>query len=176
MNQNISMDRLLTGTESACLFTNQYLRSRDHYSDDKNIADTSKRFNTFYMKYDTLHDSITYSIYISDTFRKKDTPLNLHTVSHLKKQRKEVLKAESIFTELLLYSIFLTVLYLISFSNRDVKLYYSKHHLDQQLISYTNDNTSLDMLRFEKVGRFLDIKQEIVLYNLLQLDFINSIS
>ncbi|XP_071131781.1 polycystin-1-like protein 2 [Mytilus edulis] len=94
--------------------------------------------------------------YCIDTFRKESSPLNPEIVSKLKVQRKAVLKAEHIFTELILYAVFLTVLYLISFSNRDVQWYYSKQHIEQQLVVSNKDITSWDTIRFENIKSTAD--------------------
>ena len=61
-------------------------------------------------------------------------PLDDSTIKDLKIRRQQVIRAEQILVELLVYVAFLFTLYVISYSNRDVKWYTSNLHLRQHLV------------------------------------------
>ncbi|CAG2251689.1 PKD1L2 [Mytilus edulis] len=89
--------------------------------------------------------------YLLDVFKATQAPLKSQTVSRLKEKRQQRLKMQEIFTELVLYTIFLAVLYCVSFSNRDPRWYNVKNHLEQHLVTSNNISTGDSTFRYDQV-------------------------
>lgn len=69
----------------------------------------------------------------------------------MKKRRREILRARKSFIELALFLIFLTILYLVSFSNRDPRWFFATNHIEQHLISFPHEIASKKTQSFSKV-------------------------
>lgn len=88
---------------------------------------------------------------VTDSFRQVNTPIKQTQLQQLKKKRKHKLRIQKTFVELILYLVFVFVLYLISFSNRDSRWFHAKEHIDQELITLTNVSKGDSTLRFNQV-------------------------
>ncbi|KAL5018449.1 hypothetical protein ScPMuIL_004171 [Solemya velum] len=62
-------------------------------------------------------------------------PLDKHGVEKERTERKQILRAQNVLLELILYMLFLVILFSISFSNRDTYSYYMKQNIDQRIYS-----------------------------------------
>ncbi|CAC5416734.1 PKD1L2 [Mytilus coruscus] len=89
--------------------------------------------------------------YLLDVYKKKQAPLKPKKLARLKEKRQQRLQMQEIFIELVLYMIFLTVLYCVSFSNRDSRWYNVKNHLEQQLVTSNNISAGDSTLRYDQV-------------------------
>ncbi|XP_063447140.1 polycystin-1-like protein 2 [Mytilus trossulus] len=89
--------------------------------------------------------------YLLDVFKATQAPLKSQTVSRLKEKRQQRLKMQEIFTELVLYTIFLAILYCVSFSNRDSRWYNVKNHLEQHLVTSNNISAGDSTFRYDQV-------------------------
>lgn len=99
-----------------------------------------------------LNDAITKNIrIIVDICKETVTPLRNDHILRLKKRRKAELRLRRTFIELLLYMVFLAMLYLVSFGNRDPRWFYAKQHFDQQLITVTNISKGTANIKFNQV-------------------------
>ncbi|KAL5018310.1 hypothetical protein ScPMuIL_004032 [Solemya velum] len=62
-------------------------------------------------------------------------PLNKPEVAKVQTERKQILRAQNVLVELILYMLFLVILFSIGFSNRDSYSYYMKRNIDQRIYS-----------------------------------------
>ncbi|XP_033731377.1 polycystic kidney disease protein 1-like 2 [Pecten maximus] len=77
-------------------------------------------------------------------------------VEKMKEQRQKELKAKMVFLELFCYILFITVLYLISYSNRDSRSYQFRAHIENHLLKSPLAKPTLDTLRFNNVVKTED--------------------
>ncbi|XP_076075490.1 polycystin-1-like protein 2 isoform X1 [Mytilus galloprovincialis] len=89
--------------------------------------------------------------YLLGVFKATQAPLKSQTVARLKEKRQQRLKMQEIFIELVLYMIFLSVLYCVSFSNRDPRWYNVKHHLEQHLVTSNSISVGGSTLKYDQV-------------------------
>ena len=71
----------------------------------------------------------------------------------MRKERKEIQRAQKTVIELILFMAFLIVLYLVSFSNRDPQWFYVTQHIQQELIHNPHTATWGTSQRFSKVNK-----------------------
>jgi hypothetical protein len=96
-----------------------------------------------------FHNKILFNV--TDSFRQVNAPIKQTQIQLLKKERKQKLRVQKTFVELILYLVFVFVLYLISFSNRDSRWFHAKEHIDQELITLSNVFKGDSTLRFNQV-------------------------
>jgi hypothetical protein len=96
-----------------------------------------------------FHKKILFNV--TDSFRQVNAPIKQTQIQLLKKERKQKLRVQKTFVELILYLVFVFVLYLISFSNRDSRWFHAKEHIDQELITLSNVFKGDSTLRFNQV-------------------------
>ncbi|OWF51801.1 Polycystic kidney disease protein 1-like 2 [Mizuhopecten yessoensis] len=82
--------------------------------------------------------------------------LGRECVEKMKEQRQKELKAKMVFLELFCYVLFISVLYLISYSNRDSRSYQFRSHLENHLLKSPKSNSSSDTLRFSNIVKTED--------------------
>lgn len=78
-------------------------------------------------------------------------PYDEQTLENMKRKRLQELRVKSILVELLLYVCFLTILYFISYNNRDFNSYHITRHLNNQLLQSPTKNSSFHTLRYLNV-------------------------
>ena len=65
------------------------------------------------------------------------------------------MRARKSFIELALFLIFLTVLFLVSFNNRDPRWFFATNHIEQHLISFPHEIAAKTTQSFSKVSQAL---------------------
>ena len=83
------------------------------------------------------------------------SPIKENEMKRMKKRRREILRARKSFIELALFLTFLTVLYLVSFSNRDPHWFFATNHIEQHLISFPHEIAAKTTQSFSKVSQAL---------------------
>lgn len=83
------------------------------------------------------------------------SPIKENKMKRMKKRRREILRARKSFIELALFLTFLTVLYLVSFSNRDPHWFFATNHIEQHLISFPHEIAAKTTQSFSKVSQAL---------------------
>ena len=78
-------------------------------------------------------------------------------ISKMRKKRRQQLRAQQIFVEFVLYLVFLAVLYLVSFSNRDPQWFSMVNHISHHLIKANNVSASDTTLRFKQVDHLINV-------------------
>lgn len=78
-------------------------------------------------------------------------PYDEQTLENMKRKRLQELRVKSILVELLLYVCFLTILYFISYNNRDFNSFHITRHLNNQLLQSPTKNSSFHTLRYSNV-------------------------
>ena len=63
------------------------------------------------------------------------------------------MRARKSFIELALFLIFLTVLFLVSFNNRDPRWFFATNHIEQHLISFPHEIAAKTTQSFSKVSQ-----------------------
>lgn len=107
-----------------------------------------------------------FKIYISKVYKEKliqnfffqladiacyGKPYDEQTLENMKRKRLQELRVKSILVELLLYVCFLTILYFISYNNRDFNSFHITRHLNNQLLQSPTRNSSFHTLRYSNV-------------------------
>jgi dipeptide/tripeptide permease len=93
---------------------------------------------------------------LTDILRQPDcSPIKEDKIKQMKKRRREILRARKSFIELALFLIFLTVLFLVSFNNRDTRWFFATNHIEQHLISFSHEIAAKTTQSFSKVSQAL---------------------
>jgi len=93
---------------------------------------------------------------LTDIFEQPDcSPIKEVKRKKMKRRRRKILRARKSFIELALFLIFLTVLYLVSFSNRDPRWFFATNHIEQHLISFPHEIAANTTQSFSKVSQAL---------------------